>query len=283
MIALAGRMTSYPAFNSALLEAVCDVLGDTSEGLTGREINALLLEVGVGDPEPTESKRHRLRAALSLCQARDGHGGLVAAFIVAAMQPARYLRATAAFHDRRAALNRVLSLAALELDEGGRLQQVAAALTLDQAVARAGRLRAELERRNVHSEVLASCRVELVAENTFHAVLEAVKGMCQRVRMLSGDTRDGVALIEAVFGSGRRPGLMAFNQLESDSERNEHTGLTSLMRGVVSAFRNPTAHELRENWPITEEDALDLLTLLSLIHRRLDRAGPVHRLPDLSP
>jgi hypothetical protein len=36
------------------------------------------------------------------------------------------------------------------------------------------------------------------------------------------------------------------------------------------AFRNPTAHEPKIYWPINEQDALDLLSLISLLHRRLD-------------
>jgi hypothetical protein len=32
------------------------------------------------------------------------------------------------------------------------------------------------------------------------------------------------------------------------------------------------AHEARINWPMTKEDAEDLFSLVSLIHRRLDAA-----------
>ncbi len=41
-------------------------------------------------------------------------------------------------------------------------------------------------------------------------------------------------------------------------------------------FRNPTAHEARVKWQMSKEDAEDLLSLASLIHRRLDGA---RRLP----
>jgi uncharacterized protein (TIGR02391 family) len=44
------------------------------------------------------------------------------------------------------------------------------------------------------------------------------------------------------------------------------------MRGVFSAFRNPEAHEPKVHWHVSEADALDLLSALSLIHRRLDSA-----------
>jgi len=53
---------------------------------------------------------------------------------------------------------------------------------------------------------------------------------------------------------------------------SEHRGLMNIMKGVFSAFRNPTAHEPKVSWHVTEQDALDLLTLASLLHRRLDAA-----------
>jgi uncharacterized protein (TIGR02391 family) len=37
-------------------------------------------------------------------------------------------------------------------------------------------------------------------------------------------------------------------------------------------FRNVTAHEARILWTMNREDAEDLLSLASLIHRRLDTA-----------
>jgi len=44
------------------------------------------------------------------------------------------------------------------------------------------------------------------------------------------------------------------------------------VKGVVGMFRNPTAHELRAKRPMGRDDAEDLLSLTSLIHRRLDAA-----------
>ena len=37
-------------------------------------------------------------------------------------------------------------------------------------------------------------------------------------------------------------------------------------------FRNPTAHAEKIYWPIGEQDALDILSLVSLVHRKLDDA-----------
>jgi len=45
---------------------------------------------------------------------------------------------------------------------------------------------------------------------------------------------------------------------------------------VFSAFRNTTAHAPKIHWNITELDALDILTTMSLVHRRLDNAIRTH-------
>ena len=46
-------MAHIAGFESAQLEAVCKVLGDTSRGLTGTEIEHMLREVGAEDPSPS--------------------------------------------------------------------------------------------------------------------------------------------------------------------------------------------------------------------------------------
>jgi uncharacterized protein (TIGR02391 family) len=45
---------------------------------------------------------------------------------------------------------------------------------------------------------LKYCRVELMQDNYFHSVFEAVKGLAQRIRDLSGVQLDGAALVDRV-------------------------------------------------------------------------------------
>lgn len=71
--------------------------------------------------------------------------------------------------------------------------------------------------------------------------------------------------------------FLAFNSLRTDTEKSEQSGLTNLFVGMFGAFRNVTAHGPKISWNMTEQDALDLLTLVSLLHRRLDNAVPTGR------
>jgi len=266
-------MANIPSFKEAHLQAICDVIGDTVNGLTGAEIGRLLRQCGINDPYPSMTKRHRLFQALNDRQLGDRCGNNVAGFVVAAMDPARYPDDPESFDDLRDRLNKALAFCGMHLSEDGQLRRTDAVRTITGAQGRAGRLRVELERRNVHPDVLRFCRAELLQENYFHAVLEATKSVGDKVRAKSGLTTDGSQLVDQAFGI-RKKGLpvLAFNSLRTETERNEHIGLMNLMKGIFSAFRNPAAHAPKIQWPIKEQDAFDLLSLLSLLHRRLDGA-----------
>lgn len=80
---------------------------------------------------------------------------------------------------------------------------------------------------------------------------------------------DGAALVDAVFPL-ERPKL-AFSSLTTETEKSEHKGFAMLLKGCFGAIRNPLAHEPKILWQ-GEEDAADYLSLISLLHRRLDNA-----------
>jgi uncharacterized protein (TIGR02391 family) len=128
----------------------------------------------------------------------------------------------------------------------------------------------------VHPDVLAFCRAELLQENFFHAVFEAMKSVASKIRALSGVPGDGAALVEAAFSTGkeRRP-ILTINALATDTDFGEQRGFANLLIGLFGTIRNPLAHNPKVEWNMTELDALDILTTLSLIHRKLDKA---HRL-----
>lgn len=104
-------------------------------------------------------------------QARDGGGRAVAKFVKLALAPDRFFGGREAHEGLCASANEVLSFAGLQLRSDGKLVRVTAARTLGEAEERANRLQTKLKARDVHPDVLAFCRAELVQENYFHAVL----------------------------------------------------------------------------------------------------------------
>ena len=123
----------------------------------------------------------------------------------------------------------------------------------------------------MHPDVLAFCRAELLQHNYFHAVLEAAKSVADKLRTLAGVTGDGSPLVDATCALSCGPKI-AFNTLATEWERSEQTGIATLMKGLFSTFRNPAAHAPRVAWATSRTDALDMLTLASMLHRRLDNA-----------
>ena len=258
-------------FSRAQLEAICKVLADTSEGLTGSEIAGILGQVRVPDVTPALTKWKRLFNALAEEQNRTGSGDRVLAFIRHALEPARYHGDSARFEERRDGVNVSLLLYdGLKFEDDGKFHRTRKASSLPEAQQRANRLRSALERRGVHPDVLYYCSAEFLEDNPFHAVLEATKSVAEKIREKTGLTSDGARLVQQAL-TGDSPALR-INALISESHRGEQRGFANLLIGMFGTFRNPTAHAARVTWRMSEEDALDMFTLASYAHRRLDGA-----------
>lgn len=255
---------AVPSFTESQLRQIATILEGAA---THRELSELFSESGL-DEQGGAPKWERILLALSRRQGRDRCGNNVAHFIQVVLNPVRFVDRPDDFEDYRRRLNEVLAFCGLHLGENGKLRQVTAATTLSEAQKRADSLRAELLRRGVHGDVLRFCKAELLEENYFHAILEATKSVADKVRSLTGLVSDGAPLADAAFG-GKKPRL-ALNRLITDSELSEQSGFSNLVKGVFGVFRNQTAHEPRITKSYSEQDALDLLTLVSYIHRRID-------------
>jgi uncharacterized protein (TIGR02391 family) len=266
-------MANLPCFASAELEAVCKVLGDTTNGLTGDEIRHLLSEIGVVDTAPSINKWKRLYNALAEKQNQVQAGNFVIQFINKAMAPAKYMSTRELFHWRRDGLNVALAFAGYSVRNDGKVLHSTRESTLDGARARAGRLRSILENRSIHAEVLKYCKAELLEENYFHAVLEAVKGVAERLRLMSGLGSDGAELVNSVF-SVKAP-ILAINTLKTDTELSEQKGIANMLVGIFGAIRNPVAHAPKTTWAMPEQDAIDVFGILSYVHRKLDGSTKV--------
>ena len=265
-------MPAVASMDETVLRSVCAALAD--DGLTGAQIGRLLSQSGISDPAPGITKRERLFIALAERQRGDGCANQIMQFIRTALHPASYVDRPAFFDDLRAKTNRSLSFAGYSVNERGEIQPVSAARTITEAEERAGRLRAELQRRKVHPDVLLYCRAELLVENYFHAVFEATKSVAEKIRQKASVTGDGAEIVDAAFALAKGMPLLALNTLQSKTEQDEQKGFSNLVKGMFGMFRNVTGHAPKIHWTVTEQDALDLLTLVSLIHRRLDAAVP---------
>lgn len=263
----------HPPWDNQVVQAVADVLGATDTGLTGPQIGGLLAEHGIPDPGTGITKRVRLGTALLTKQTADQASNCVIRFIRDAMAPVRYRDNPGLRTLRQDALDEALVYEGLHVRDDGKLGRGPRASTLSEAAQHASSLRAELRRRGTHPDVLRYCTDEILTKNAFHAMLEASKSVFDKLRERTGLSGDGAPLVDSALALGKSGSpLLAINRLATQTERDEQTGLANLIKGLSGMFRNPVAHDPRLKRTVTEDELLELLTMLSMVHRRLDDA-----------
>lgn len=218
------------------------------------------------------SKAKRLRAHMKAMQsqyrAANGPLDLVARLLA----PVRFRNDPVNHRRLCESANQVLAFIGVQVDEQGRIVASATARTITDAQRIAQALRRSLGERKIHPDVLRFCTEELIARDDFHAVLEAMKSIAEKVRRRSGLREDGAELFTTAF-LGKSPRL-ALNTLASPTEQSEQRGFGNLLIGLAGMYRNVTAHAARVLWPMDGDETLDVLTTASLVHRRLDLVQP---------
>ena len=265
-------MTARKCFTPAILEGISQILGDTDNDLTGSEIHRFLLQAKIEDIDYSITKRKRLYNAFANFQNTQKCSNNILNFISLVLSPARYVNNKDEFERIRGLVNQQLAFVGYYLKEDGKYREIEKASTISDVQIKADNLKKELEQRNAHNEIFKYCKVELLQNNYFHSVFEANKGLFERIRDLSGLSTDGNALIEEAFSSNP---YLIINNFTTQSEKDEHKGFCNILKGICSMFRNTTSHEAKIYWEITEQDALEVLGIISYCHRRLDNAHKI--------
>ena len=257
-------MSVVLSFEEGSVESLAKALGECG---SGSDIDRLLANRGLQDHSGQSTKWRRLYWIFLDVQRRDGCANRILDLIQSFLTPSRFVNRNDEFEQHRIELNKVLAFAGLEYGVDGKFRKQTAASTIAEAERRAKAIQARLKGRRIHPEVLKYCKAELMQDNYFHAVFEASKGLAQRIRDKSGVDGDAAGLVDSVF-SVAGP-VLVFNPLRTESERTEHKGFATLLKGCFAAVRNPLAHEPKIMWD-GEDDAADYLTLISLLQRKLD-------------
>lgn len=267
-------MNKVPPFPQAVLENVCRVIADAKTGLTGTQIGTYLAQEKITDIDPSNTKWKRLYNAFANFQNKHQCSNNILNFIKQSLCPARYVNDKERFDLLRDGVNQQLAFVGFHVKEDGNLLKTEKAKTISDVQIKADNLKQEIENRKGHPVLIQYCKAELVANNYFHAVFEANKGLFARIRELSDRNTDGNALIEEVFSSNP---ILIINNFITPSEKDEHRGFCFLLKGLCGMFRNTEAHEPKITWEITEQDALEILGIISYCHRRLDKAHKIRQ------
>jgi uncharacterized protein (TIGR02391 family) len=124
--------------------------------------------------------------------------------------------------------------------------------------------------RKLHHEIHIHSKSLFLQGNFFHAVFEACKAYNKLVQTKAQSNKDGCSLMMAVWDG--RSGQLKITPCITETDLNVQDGIKFLSAGLMQAIRNPTAHEPAVDWPINQEDCLDLLSFLSFLFKQLDKA-----------
>ena len=257
-------MSAIPSLPGSSVEPLARLIAECG---TGSDIGRVLADRGIQDGSGESTKWRRLYWVFLNIQRQDRCANRILDFIQSFLAPARFVGRNDEFEQDRIALNTVLAFSGIEYGPDGQFRNRTTAATLSEAERRANAIKAKLDGRRIHPAVWKYCQAELMKHNYFHAVFEASKGLAQEIRDKSGVDGDGAKLVDSVF-SVNGP-VLAFNTLETEIEKTEHKGFAALLKGCFAGVRNPLAHEPKIMWD-GEDDAADYLTLISLLHRKLD-------------
>lgn len=256
---------TFPLFSNSQIEEISKILGECG---SGSEITLLLNNLNLSNYTQESTKWRRLSYIFKQYQTEYKSSNHMIRFIKEFLSPVRFVTKKTEFDNFRNELNIILAFSGLEYGKDGEFRQINKAITLDEAQNRIKTIESKFKDRQIHSEVKKYCSIELMQDNYFHAVFEAVKGLAQRIRDLSGIQEDGARLVETVF-SIEKP-LLAFNSLQTETEKSEHKGFALLLKGCFGYIRNPLGHEPKIIWSAAD-DAADHFTLISMLHRKLDK------------
>lgn len=169
-------------------------------------------------------------------------------------------------------INKPLMLHGLEINAEGKLSAIPQAKTLPEVDRRTDEFRAELAKRKIHQRAMHYCRPDLLRKDYQSAVLEAAKGLAERVREMTGRGDDGSPLFDAVF-SKKDPWLFLTDMSDLGKE-NEQNGLRELLNAIFHLLRNPLSHKPKIKWDVSPNEAMDVFVLISLAHKYLDECYP---------
>lgn len=194
------------------------------------------------------------------------------------LNPASFIKKPDQWDNARQEVNGILLFYGYQLNDLGKVELSQEVSSFTEAQKRLMSFEKKIALHQIHSEVSKYCQEELFSEDYFHAILEASKGVLERIRTISQIEKDGSALIDEVFILKRPTILIKGNMLNTLTERSEYNGLKSLLNSIVYMYRNPQAHEPKLYNQKSETDAITAFTLMSLAHRILDNCVNVRDL-----
>lgn len=251
---------------SEALENLAKIIADTC---TNSEISRLFQRGGCADiPHVNSTKWKLVSEVFEKLQVRSGGSpNGVLRVIKCFCSPQSYVGQRDTFDGILASVNEVLDFYGLRMEDDGRLVKTGASTTTVRKTKNGDEI--AFDSRSFHPKVVDHGRRRFAEGNYFHAVFECCKAFDAAVRDNSQIRKSGDALMGEALSLD---GPIKLNTQLTQSEQDEQRGIMFLCKGLMSAVRNPQAHEPELKWQMTQQDALDVLALVSFLFRKLEDA-----------
>lgn len=253
-------------FRAEALEALAQTIGDH---FTGTQITGLFQRAGFSDVRHDGSTKWRFVAAVFGELQRRGRGSpnSVLKIVETAANPQGWIGRRDDYDRFLQGVNEVLEFYGLRIGDDGSLR----ATSERASTVRSRKSEDELafDGRSFHPQVVRHSRTHFCRGAYFHAVFECCKAFDTAVRDNTMIAKSGQPLMSEAMHSN---GPLKLNSQQTQSEKDEQQGIMYLCMGLMNAVRNPQAHEPELNWPMSREDSLDVLALISFLFRKLESA-----------
>jgi uncharacterized protein (TIGR02391 family) len=259
-------MKQLEPFSLSALERIAIIIGSR---YTGTEITEFFRKAGFPSIRHDGTTKWRfVYAALQELQAQPQGQYKVAKIVEQLSDPQEYFGQSDYHQQIIEQLNEVLAFYSLEVNK--QTGKILVKTSVKPGL-RSQRSKAEemFDSRNLHSEVHKHGRLLFIEGRHFHSVFECCKAFDKYVREKSKINKSGTELMGAALSL---KGTLKINSQRTESERNEQQGVMHLCMGLMRAIRNPESHEPALDWHIKEEDALNILSLISFLWNKVDTA-----------
>lgn len=262
-------------FKPAALEQIARILG---EQYRGWEIANFFHYIGFPQYKHDGQTARWYFALGALVEIQSGHEGTrnIIKIIELLCDPQRYTNQPEVHADILKRVDEILKPFNFTLNENCKViarqnGKIVIVDELDTAVDSSETEEAKLfDARDFHAEIKRHGQSLFLQGQHFHAVFECCKAFDKYVREKSRlDLLSGSGLMAQAFSLEK--GRLRLNTLQSQTERDEQEGLKHLCMGLVNAIRNPGGHEPELDRPMSREDALDVLSMISFLYRQVDK------------
>lgn len=251
-------------FQIVALEKLSQVIG---ERFTGSEITNFLHKSGYSEyfHDGSTKWRYVFGVLQELHSSADGPFHIVK-LIQHLCNPQEYIGNLEEFETVLNKVNEIVRFYGLKVTEDGKVRVTGEKAT---SLSKNSIEKQVFQSRLFHAEIKKHGEELFIEKRYFHAVFECCKAFDKNVREKSGFNKYGSDLMSSALSMR---GTLKLNKQISETDRNEQEGIMHLCMGVMRAVRNPNSHEPALEWPINMEDALDILSLLNFLYRKIDNA-----------